>query len=301
MQKFSIKIFKRKEGCMDSLLKKIGMVVLCSVGIAFGGYYFLVKNRDQSQKLDQEFVEAIYELQDVLDEDIAASNESGNLNNDLADNNELDHFPIYPEREISRTREEILETFKDLGITYCNKTLITYEPLLKCNARDSEKYKNNAEFYDQLSLLYADDVAAQVLAPISLRWLGGAVGHGVFAEDRILEGDFIGIYGGAVQPKDSVTNKDYAWAYPTETINDEPIDGIFLSLDARYVGNEMRFVNDGINPNCIVRYVIGHDNLWHVCYTALREIPCGEQLLVSYGKAYWETRKYKYQALADGQ
>ena len=283
---------------MDISLKKRFLVGLCGAGLIFGVYYFFGKYREQNQKIDQEFVQAIHELQDVLDEDIAMSNESEHPQNDPV---EPEHFPIHPKREISRTRQEILATFKDLGITYCNKTLVMYEPALKHNARDSEKYKNSPEFYDQLSLLYADDVAAQTLAPISLRWLGGAVGHGVFAEDLILEGDFIGIYGGAVQTKDSVTNKDYAWAYPTETIDDQPIDGVLLSLDARYVGNEMRFVNDGINPNCIVRYVIGHDNLWHVCYTALREIPCGEQLLVSYGKAYWETRKYKYQALADGQ
>ena len=46
---------------------------------------------------------------------------------------------------------------------------------------------------------------------------------------------------------------------------------------------------------------MGHDNLWHVCYTALKDIKKGEQLLISYGPAYWDTRVYKYKELADAK
>ena len=278
---------------MSISLRKIAIVGLFFMGLSLSGYYFFAKNCKYNEALDKELVYAVRELEEALG-DVVQENQN-------IESHEPEHFPVYPERDISRTREEILAVFKDLGISYCNKTLITYGPALDRNARNCEKYKQNKEFYDQLSALYADDVAAQKLAPISLRWLGGEIGHGVFAESKIAEGDFIGIYGGAVQDKESVANKDYAWSYPTETINDLPVDGVNLSLDAHYVGNEMRFVNDGINPNCIVRYVIGHDNYWHVCYTALRDIAQEEQLLVSYGKAYWDTRKYKYQALSEGQ
>ncbi len=264
--------------------------ILIIVGCGYYGFFRIYQSHNQ---LHPEFIQAVDQLQKALDD---VSDKSADV-----EKKEADHFPVVPEQEKFTTREAILKLFKDLGITYCGKTLIGYEQALDFNAKESEKYKNNKSFYDQLSDMYADDVSLETLAPIYLRWLGTQVGYGVFAQQAIKEGQFIGIYGGVVQNKETVKNKDYAWAYPTNTINDEPVDGIHLSLDARFAGNEMRFVNDGINPNCIVRYVIGHDNYWHVCYVALQNIAQDEQLLVSYGKAYWDTRTYKYQALADGQ
>ncbi len=106
-------------------------------------------------------------------------------------------------------------------------------------------------------------------------------------------GGFIGIYGGVVKDRKLVKDRDYAWAYPGKTL-----EGTRITLDGVEKSNELRFVNDGRDPNCIVKYIIGNDRLWHVCYIAAKDIKKGDQLLISYGPAYWDTRQYKYQELA---
>jgi SET domain-containing protein len=155
-------------------------------------------------------------------------------------------------------------------------------------------YLDDPAEYEDISSLYKDDVKAQTLVPLSIQWLGDKVGYGIFAEADILEDEFIGLYTGSIQDRSLVDNKDYAWLYPIQTE-----DGGAVSLDGYSQGNELRFINDGISPNCVVQYVIGHDNLWHVCYVALTDIKKGEQLLISYGPDYWDTRSYKYQELTD--
>ena len=129
---------------------------------------------------------------------------------------------------------------------------------------------------------------------MSIRWLGSDVGYGVFAEDDIVEGQLIGVYTGVVQDRALVHDKDYAWAYPTKTLQGEKV-----SIDARFKGNEFRFVNDNVNPNCYMKFIIGKDNLWHGCYIADRNILQGEQLFISYGPDYWATRDYKYKEMVN--
>lgn len=194
------------------------------------------------------------------------------------------------------TPEERLNFFKELGIDYCNDTVVEYEPLLVYDIKKSEKYLHNKSEHDLLTELYDDDLVLKTLMPMSIRWISPEVGHGVFAEDDLPAGGFVGIYGGVVKDREFVDDKDYAWAYPEDTL-----EGGRITLDAKYKGNELRLINDGKDPNCIVKYILGSDGLWHVCYLALKDIKKGDQLLVSYGSAYWDTRKYGYQELTDIQ
>lgn len=196
--------------------------------------------------------------------------------------------------KVFTTPEERHGLFKKLGMEYLFQEIFAYQHKNPADIKDNEMYRENPEIYDGLSMLYKDDVQAQTLVPMSIRWLGSDVGYGIFAESDLAEDDFIGIYVGVVQDRELTENKDYAWQYPTTTD-----DGGTMIIDGSEKGNELRFINDGVNPNCIVRYVMGHDNLWHVCYTALKDIKKGEQLLISYGPAYWDTRVYKYKELAD--
>ena len=196
-------------------------------------------------------------------------------------------------KKLFYTPKERKDFFKKIGVEYCNDHIFEYKPILENNAKESEKYLEDKESNDRLSALYGDDIAAKKLMPMSIRWIDSQVGHGVFAEDDLLEGGFVGIYGGQVQDRSLVDSKDYAWSYAGETLEGERI-----TLDGAIKGNELRLINDGKDPNCVVEYIIGKDNLWHVCYLAAKDIKKGEQLLVSYGPAYWETRDYKYKELA---
>jgi len=192
------------------------------------------------------------------------------------------------------TPEERYKLFESLGIEYLFEEIFAYEHALPIDIQDNDIYKESPELHKGLSFLYADDIKDRTLVPMSIRWLGDEIGYGIFAEKDLYEDDFIGVYTGVVQDRASTQNKDYAWQYPTLTD-----DGYTMVVDGSTKGNELRFINDGVNPNCVVRYIIGKDNLWHVCYTALKDVKKGEQLLISYGPAYWDTRIYKYKELAD--
>lgn len=194
--------------------------------------------------------------------------------------------------KIFYTAQERRDLFVDLGVEYLNTTFIDYEHIFNVDPKLSEIYLRAPDYYDHLTVLYGADIAACTLTPMSVRWLGLEVGYGAFVEDDVAAGGFIGIYTGVVQDRRLIDNTDYAWLYPISTL-----EGTSISLSSREKGNELRFINDGQDPNCTAKYVIGFDNLWHICYVATKNIKKGEQLLVSYGSAYWNARKNKYQDL----
>lgn len=197
------------------------------------------------------------------------------------------------EKKVFLTPQERKDFFAEFGLEYVNKTLIDYVPIFDMDFKASDKYLSDVAGHDLSTDLYGADIANQTLMPMSIRWIDNRVGHGVFAEDDLAEGGFVGIYGGEVRDRLLIGNKDYAWSYPAETL-----EGGKISLNACMKGNELRFINDGQDPNCYAKFVIGLDNLWHACYLAAKDIKKGDQLLVSYGPAYWDTRKYPYQELA---
>jgi len=196
-------------------------------------------------------------------------------------------------KTVFTSKKERMDLFTELDIQYLDATIVTYNEIKNYDPKDTDKYRVNPQFFETLHELYADDIDRHFLAPISLRWLGKTIGHGIFAETDFSIGDFIGEYTGVIENRTLVHDKDYAWSYPITTL-----DGTRSILDAKYKGNELRFINDGLEPNCQVQYLIGNDNLWHVIYIASKDIKKGEQLLVSYGPAYWESRNYGYQELA---
>ncbi len=198
------------------------------------------------------------------------------------------------DKQVFYAPEERRNFFNQIGVEYCNDHIFEYEPILNEKAKESEKYLADREAYELLSAQYAADIAEKKLIPMSIRWIDSQVGHGIFAEKDTPKGTFIGVYGGQVKDRLLVDSKDYAWSYPGETL-----DGEKITLDGAIKGNELRLINDGKDPNCVVEYIVGSDDLWHVCYLALKDIKKGDQLLISYGPAYWESRDYVYQELAE--
>lgn len=195
-------------------------------------------------------------------------------------------------QKIFTTRKERKKLFKHLGIEYLDYTVIDYAPLLHMNMKSTSRYIKDPVTNNLLTEMYAQDIANHKLVDMSLRWLGQDIGYGVFAEQDIAKDELIGIYTGVVMDRKKIASKDYAWAYPATTV-----EGTRISLDAKYEGNELRFINHSYNPNSVVRFIIGIDGLWHVCYVASKEIKKGQQILVSYGKKYWQSRQYEYREM----
>ena len=190
-----------------------------------------------------------------------------------------------------RTISELKNFFKKHGMHYLEKNEYVYKPVLAQDMKKDHYYKDHACSSDELTKKYANHVRKHHRAPIELRWVNKVVGYGVFAYKPIAKGDFIAEYTGQVMLKEQVQDTDYCWAYPPVSENGKPI-----SCDAKYKGNEMRYVNHGNKANICMKYILVN-NVWHVCYVATQDIPAGAQLLVNYGSNYWNTRSIQCQDL----
>ncbi|KAJ3115670.1 hypothetical protein HDU96_000218 [Phlyctochytrium bullatum] len=120
-----------------------------------------------------------------------------------------------------------------------------------------------------------------------VRFISKDKGYGMFSAIDIGPGVIVGVYTG-VLTNNSIS--DYMWSYPSQ-IKDENGQVLNLGIDSRFKGNWERFVNHDDNPNTEVIYM-PYNNLWHVVYITTAFIRRGEEVTVSYGSAYWETRQH---------
>lgn len=265
--------------------RHINVVAIMSLMMMTGCWFYedTSKTKVEEQKIQDEQAAQDVELAKLLEEEKQAAMHArgqGHMYKEVA-------------KKVFPTVQDRKELFKELGIEYIDHTIIKYAPLFRMDMKQCDKYEEAPYYYDELTERYGKYVENRYLAPMSLRWLGDDVGYGVFASEDIEAEGFIGIYTGEVVARTSYMSVDYAWAYPLKTL-----EGGKIILDAKFIGNEMRFVNDSRTPNCIVKYVLGFDGIWHVCYVALTPIKKGEQILVSYGEGYWKTRAYDYKEMA---
>jgi SET domain-containing protein len=115
-----------------------------------------------------------------------------------------------------------------------------------------------------------------------VRKVSEAVGFGVFANQRIPKGTFLGNYVGEVIPYDAVGNNNYLFGMVPEV--EDFHSG--LVVDAHKYGNHTRFINHSSRPN-VKAYTIELDRRAETYFEALRDIESGEQLLFDYGPDYW--------------
>jgi len=154
--------------------------------------------------------------------------------------------------EVYRTRAEIVRFFNQNGLVYLERTRVAWRPLLSMDLSRREYY----------------------------------------LENRDLEKDaFIGEYTGVIQEakekagwelEEGGFESDYSWYY-LEEIKQAPT----LEINGRFEGNELRYVNHGNEPNVDVEHALV-DGHWVLFFKTARKIYADEQLLISYGDAYWE-------------
>lgn len=125
-------------------------------------------------------------------------------------------------------------------------------------------------------------------AKVSVRWIDPIFGYGLFCEEKLTEGQYIGEYSGLIRPVNRLISNinDYCFHYPTRFFSLWP----YLVIDSEKEGNLMRFLNHSDEPNlrpvCLV-----DRGLLHLCFFANREIAQGEELTFNYGNDYWRTRE----------
>ncbi|MBT3393518.1 MAG: SET domain-containing protein-lysine N-methyltransferase [Waddliaceae bacterium] len=134
--------------------------------------------------------------------------------------------------------------------------------------------------------MFSEDLRKGAVADICIRWINDAVGFGVYAENDIAAGDYIGEYTGIVRRRSmlSLNINGYCFNYPSK-----PWKLKSYMIDASRSGNHTRFINHSDTPNIAPSYAL-YDDIVHIIFTATKTIPMGTQLTLNYGKDYWRKR-----------
>lgn len=121
------------------------------------------------------------------------------------------------------------------------------------------------------------------IAPLSIRKVDETIGYGLFAEEFLPEGTWVGEYTGIVRactifrPK---TN-EYTFRYPLYRTF-----WTVFSIDAKEYGNETRFLNHSEKPNCEA-VALFKNGLYHLGIRTLKEVERDEELVFDYHKEIW--------------
>lgn len=138
-----------------------------------------------------------------------------------------------------------------------------------------------------LGVLYKERLASGWTAKLLIKWMDERVGYGLFADEEIPSGAFVGEYTGKVRrlSKKSPDTNAYCFHYPTRFWSWN-----IFAIDALKEGNLFRFANHSDDPNldpiCLV-----DRGLLHHAFFAKSTISKGSQLTFNYGKDYWIRRK----------
>ena len=130
---------------------------------------------------------------------------------------------------------------------------------------------------------YGDRLDNGFIEDVSIHWVDDKMQYGLFAEKEIKRNAFIGEYTGLIKPCTIVSGEvnEYCFRYPLYKRS-----FIVYTIDAKMHGNEMSFMNHSSTPNCEA-VVAFHNDLFHMCLRALKNIPKDEQLFFDYGNEKW--------------
>lgn len=139
----------------------------------------------------------------------------------------------------------------------------------------------------ELGKQYHPLILDSYLSPASVRWVDEAVGYGLFAEETIEKGAYVGEYTGTVRKNNRryfEPLNNYCYEYP---VQDEI--GRNYVIDASQ-GCLTRFINHSFHPNLQPCYAYWQ-GYYHLIFLSLCQIEIGEQLSYDYGENYWYLRQ----------
>lgn len=139
----------------------------------------------------------------------------------------------------------------------------------------------------ELGNRFIREIEASYLPAVSVRFIHEDVGYGLFAEEALSPGAYVGEYTGIVRRNDRryfEPLNNYCYEYP---VPDEI--GRSFVLDAT-AGNLTRFINHSSTPNLKPAYAF-YDGLYHLIFLAICPIEKGSQLTYDYGPNYWYVRQ----------
>lgn len=180
-------------------------------------------------------------------------------------------------------REKKLLSMKELG----RELQFTYLPHLTFASEKLKKelyLSSGKKEAEVLGSLWKEQILMGSMPKVSIRWVGKEVGYGLYAEESLKAGSYLGEYVGEVRKNNHHTRiSDYLYSYPV-------LDEIGRSyvIDAEN-GSLTRFINHSTRPNLTPTYAF-FDGYYHLIFLVKTPIEKGEQLSYNYGRQYWTIR-----------
>ncbi|MEM8629378.1 MAG: SET domain-containing protein-lysine N-methyltransferase [Chlamydiota bacterium] len=197
-------------------------------------------------------------------------------------------IPVFKEGELIANSEE--EYRSCLGVVYTQSLLFASKRVhksLKKRTAQALRKKDTSPRQTWLGYLFREELLGKRLPPVSIHWIHHDLGFGLFAEQPLSKYTFIGEYVGEVRRRKRRLDQEnsYAFAYAIEDYGDTP-----YTIDAKYHGNQTRFVNHQEEGNCEACLVL-YKEIMHVVLRTKKAVEAGEQLTYDYGAEYWENRE----------
>jgi hypothetical protein len=150
--------------------------------------------------------------------------------------------------------------------------LILRSPLGKENRELGEKYRK--------------EITDGYVVDSTIKWIDPEMGYGLFTNQDLPEGAYVGEYTGEVKPlfRAQLNYNAYSFHYPTRfwSLN-------YFIIDGMKQGNELRFLNHNDEPN-LTPICIMDRCLLHMSFVTNQAISAGSELTFNYGVDYWRRR-----------
>ncbi|HEY2810747.1 MAG TPA: SET domain-containing protein-lysine N-methyltransferase [Rhabdochlamydiaceae bacterium] len=156
-------------------------------------------------------------------------------------------------------------------------------------ARGIDKQDNKDISVESLELgeRFHSYIEKAYIPAVSVRWVNARVGYGLFAQEDVEAGAYVGEYTGIVRKNDRryfEPLNNYCYEYP---VADEI--GRSFVVDATQ-GNLTRFINHSFEPNLKPLHVF-YKGYYHLIFLATQPVAAGSQLFYNYGQSYWYLRE----------
>ena len=179
---------------------------------------------------------------------------------------------------------------KEMGVRW-RKTIrfrdLAYERKAYKRADYAMRKKELSLRENWLGAHFSKEVERGVHPDFSIRYIDPVLGYGVFAEEEIPKGGYIGEYTGMIRKRRRGSDKknDYCFEY---TIGDWVYNPFII--DAKEEGNMTRYMNHSEEPN-VESLSVFVQGLMHIIFVAEKPIAPGDQLCYHYGDIFWKKRR----------
>jgi hypothetical protein len=137
-----------------------------------------------------------------------------------------------------------------------------------------------------MGTLYQEKLKDGYFANLRLEYIDDVLGYGIFANQEIKEGQYVGEYVGEIKRYLPLRFRRNDYLGELRVGEEVPLKFI---IDAEKKGNLTRFINHSISPNLQSLTVITQ-GMMHVIFVAKQTINKDQQLTYNYGEAYWKRR-----------